>query len=185
MAAISKSGGDVDYFLEINQAPGESKDLQYPNTIHVSSWKWGERNSGDFGINGAGGSGKVSVDDLEVRFLASAATAPLISLCTTGKHFPTARLICRKNGASEPLTFLTIELSKCLISSYRIGGNTSMSHSNGNEVSGLEEVQSRPVEVVTINFQEFHIEYTPQNGDGGLAGGPKVFKYNRATNSVG
>jgi len=70
--------------------------------------------------------------------------------CCDGKHFPSAMLILRKAG-ENPLEYWKMTMNKVIISSISTGG------------SGGED---RLTENVTLNFEEFKIEYVPQKEDG-------------------
>jgi type VI secretion system secreted protein Hcp len=71
----------------------------------------------------------------------------------------------RKAGET-PLEYIIVELTECLVSSVSTGG------------SGGED---RLTENVTLNFEEVHYKYVPQDDKGG-AGTAMQYKYNIAEN---
>ena len=49
----------VDYFLKIDNIPGESEDDKHKSEIQLESWRIGATQSGTFASGGGGGAGKV------------------------------------------------------------------------------------------------------------------------------
>ncbi|MDI5933177.1 Hcp family type VI secretion system effector [Halomonas kalidii] len=141
----------VDMFLKLEGIDGESTDHAHEDEIDVLSWSWGVSNSGTMHIARGGGAGKASFQDIQVVKYVDKATAGLLQAVATGKHVPSGTLTIRKAGGDEPVEYLVIELKSVLISSYQTGG------SQGEE---------RLTESVTLNFEEFKVNYTPQDNDG-------------------
>ncbi|MDI5983670.1 type VI secretion system tube protein Hcp [Halomonas sp. M4R5S39] len=141
----------VDMFLKLEGIDGESTDHAHEDEIDVLSWSWGVSNSGTMHIARGGGAGKASFQDVQVVKYVDKATAGLLQAVATGKHVPSGTLTIRKAGGDEPVEYLVIELKSVLISSYQTGG------SQGEE---------RLTESVTLNFEEFKVNYTPQDNDG-------------------
>src|SRR5215470_3108676 len=108
----------VDYFLKIEGAEGESKDQQYPNTIQLESWSFGETQSGSFSFGGGGGAGKVQMQDFHFTMAVSKASPKLFLACANGRHIQNAILYARKAGGEQPLTFYKVTFSNCLVSSF-------------------------------------------------------------------
>ncbi|WP_240618427.1 MULTISPECIES: Hcp family type VI secretion system effector [Halomonas] len=138
-------------FLKLEGIDGESTDHAHEDEIDVLSWSWGVSNSGTMHIARGGGAGKASFQDVQVVKYVDKATAGLLQAVATGKHVPSGTLTIRKAGGDEPVEYLVIELKSVLISSYQTGG------SQGEE---------RLTESVTLNFEEFKVNYTPQDNDG-------------------
>lgn len=141
----------VDMFLKLEGVDGESTDHAHEDEIDVLSWSWGVSNSGTMHIARGGGAGKASFQDIQVVKYVDKATAGLLQAVATGKHVPSGTLTVRKAGGDESVEYLVIELKSILISSYQTGG------SQGEE---------RLTESVTLNFEEFKVNYTPQDNDG-------------------
>jgi len=152
----------VAMFLKIDGIDGESEDSNHKGEIDVLSWSWGATQSGTMHSGKGGGSGKVSMGDLTINKLVDKATPNLWKECCTGKHFDKATLTCRKAGG-ESLVYYKLDLKGVLISGMQNGATTD---------------DDRPTEMVSLNFAEFSVEYTPQDekggGQGAITGGFEI-----------
>lgn len=143
----------VDYFLQIEGIEGESQDKQYPKTIQLQSWSWGETQTGSFASGGGGGGGKVNMQDFHFVMKMNKASTLLFQYCANGGHIPSATLYCRKAaGSTEPLTYFTVKFADLLISSYQTGGS-----------GGSDDI---PIEQISFNFAKIFCSYQPQGKDG-------------------
>jgi|SRR5580765_2539271 len=159
----------IDMFLDLGGAvKGESSDKTYKGKIDISSYHWGLSQTGTFHQGTGGGAGKVSVKDIQVEKLVDSASPVLMDYCAQGKHFDKGKIIVRKAGGSSPVEYITIDLTKVLISSVDQMGQ-----------HGDEKMR----ELVTLNFAEVKFTYTPQNDDGSK-GGAIDFKRNIQQNSA-
>jgi type VI secretion system secreted protein Hcp len=140
----------VDMFMTIEGVKGEAKDSAHADEIDVLSWNWGLSQSGSRHVGGGGGSGKVSVQDVNFVKYVDKATTDLMLCCCNGKHIPSAQLTIRKAG-ENPLEYVIIKMTDCLVTSHSGGG------SHGDD---------RLVETVTLNFAKVEVDYTPQKEDG-------------------
>jgi type VI secretion system secreted protein Hcp len=156
----------VDMFIKIQGIDGESKDDKHAKEIDVLAWSWGMSQSGTMHMGSGGGSGKVSVQDLSITKYVDSASHALMGHCCAGIHIPECKLTVRKAGG-EPLEYIKLTLTDCLISSVSTGG------------SGGED---RLTENVTLNFAKFKFEYQPQDEKGKAEGGAKEQGWNIATN---
>lgn len=144
----------VDYFLKIDSVPGESHDAHHPDEIEVTSYSWGEANSGSPVGGGGGGGGKAGkVDMREFHFSAvtSKASPKLTVLCANGKHLKTAVLTARRGGGAQQ-EFLKMTFTDVTISSYNISGTE----------------PNVPTDQVSLSFSKVQIDYKPQNANGSL-----------------
>jgi type VI secretion system secreted protein Hcp len=149
----------VDMFLDIEgEIEGESQDKEHKNEIDVLAWSWGMSQSGSFHTGGGGGAGKANFQDVSVTKWIDKSSPVLMQYCANGDHFATAKLTVRKAGKT-PLEYLTIEMTKVLITSVSTGG------------SGGED---RLTENVTLNFRQFKVVYTEQLPEGGKGAQPEV-----------
>jgi type VI secretion system secreted protein Hcp len=139
-----------DMFIKIEGAEGESKDKAHSGEIDVLAWNWGMTQSGSRHVGGGGGSGKVNVHDLTLVKYVDKATPNLMLFCCNGKHVPSALLTVRKAG-ENPLEYLKIKMSDCLIAAVQGGAATA---------------DDRHTETVTLNFAKVEVDYTPQKEDG-------------------
>jgi type VI secretion system secreted protein Hcp len=140
----------VDMFMKLGDIKGESLDNTYKEWIDVLAWSWGMTQSGTMGLAGGGGAGKVNMQDISFTKYVDKSTSNIMLKCCNGKHYPEAKLICRKAGET-PVEYLKITMTDVLISSYQTGG------------SGGED---RVTENVTMNFAKVKVDYTPQKADG-------------------
>jgi type VI secretion system secreted protein Hcp len=139
-----------DMFMKIDGVTGEAKDVAHAGEIDVLAWNWGMSRSGSRHVGGGGGTGKVTVRDLNfVKYIDKSSTE-LMLFCCNGKHVPKAELTIRKAG-ENPLEYVKIKMSDCLISSLDTGGSGEQDHL---------------METVTLNFARVEVEYTPQKEDG-------------------
>lgn len=157
----------VDMFLKIEGLDGESVDSVHTDEIDILAWSWGMSQSGSMHMGKGGGSGKVSVQDINVTKWIDSSSHDLIRKCCNGAHFDKAILTVRKAG-SDPLEYLVITMKEIIVTSVSTGG------------SGGED---QLTENVSLNFKEFEVVYTPQMADGS-GGAAKDFAWNIAENVV-
>jgi type VI secretion system secreted protein Hcp len=148
----------VDMFLKIDGCDGESKDDGHPDEIDVLAFSWGMTQSGSMHLSGGGGSGKVNVQDMSITKYLDKASTVLMQKCCSGKHFPTAVLICRKAG-DVPVEYFKVSMEEVLVSSVSEGGG------------GSEEKQT---ENISLNFAKVKVEYTPQDSAGSAEGASEL-----------
>jgi type VI secretion system secreted protein Hcp len=141
----------VDMFIKIKDLPGESKDAKHKDEIDVLAWSWGLSQSAAGHMGGGAGSGKVNVQDLSFTKYIDKSSPNLMLYCCNGKHLADAKLTVRKAG-ENPLEYLTITMTDCLVSSISTGG------------SGGED---RLTENVTLHFSQVKVAYAEQDNKGG------------------
>ncbi len=147
----------VDMFIKIGDIQGESRDKAHKGEIDVLAWNWGMTQSGTMHTGGGGGAGKVNIADLSLTKYVDKSSPNLMTACSTGKHYPQAKLTVRKAGGDNPVEYLTITLKEVLVSSLSTGG------------SGGED---RLTENLSLNFGQVQVEYQTQKEDGSKDGGP-------------
>ena len=143
----------VDYFLFIDQVPGESTDSKHTNEIEVESWSWGATQLGTTAGGGGGGAGKVRIQDLNFVARTSKASPVLFLRCADGQHIKQAILTARKAGKDQS-EFLILTMSDLLVTSYQIAGS--------------ETADTVPMDQVSVNFTKIKFEYRAQKADGSL-----------------
>jgi len=148
----------VDMFLKIDGCDGESVDASHTDEIDVLAFSWGMTQSGSAHIAGGGGSGKVNVQDMSVTKYLDKASTVLMQKCCSGKHFPSAVLVCRKAG-DTPVEYFKVTMEEVLVTSVSEGGG------------GGEDKQT---ENISLNFAKVKVEYTPQAADGSAEGGSEL-----------
>ena len=145
----------LDAFLDLKSGnvKGESQEADYKDCIQLLSWSWGCTNMGSASHGGGDAVGAVNMMDFNFTMTMNQASSALMTLCTTGKHVPTAIFTQRKSTGDEtPKPFLVITMTDVLISSYTTG-------SSGNEL---------PHESCSINFSQVQMEYFVQDEKGAL-----------------
>ncbi len=141
----------VDMFLSfVPEIKGESTDKVHKDKIDVLAWSWGMSNSGTTHVGGAGGAGKVNVQDLSLTKYVDRASPALMQKCANGGHMTEATLIVRKAGAN-PIEYIKITMTEVMVTSVSTGG------------SGGED---RLTENITLNFAKVKFEYVPTKPDG-------------------
>ncbi|EQM71290.1 hypothetical protein L682_06620 [Aquipseudomonas alcaligenes OT 69] len=150
-------------FIKIGDVEGESADKSHGKEIDVLAWSWGMSQSGNMHQGGGGGAGKVSVQDLSLTKYVDKSSPNLMMACSSGKHYPEAKLTIRKAGGESPVEYLIITMSEVLISSVSTGG------------SGGED---RLTENISLNFAQVKVDYQPQKADGAKDGGPVKYGWN-------
>lgn len=146
-----------DAFIKIGSIKGETADSKHKEEIEVLSFHFGVSNQGSSGAGSGGGSGKCQVSDFSFVKKVDKASPVLFQHCATGEHIKDAMFVCRKAGGTQ-LEYLKIKLVDVLVSSVRPGGSS----------QGGEEI---PLEEVSLNFTQIHVDYQPQGPDGKAAGG--------------
>ncbi len=136
----------LDAFLDLKSGnvKGESQE---------EGLSWGCTNMGSASHGTGDAVGSVNMQDFSFTMTMNAASTGLMTLCTTGKHFPTAIFTQRKSTGDEtPQKFLEITMSDLMVSSYQTG-------------SGGPEL---PHESCSLNFSKVVMEYFAQGADGAL-----------------
>ena len=146
-----------DYYLKIDGIDGEATQSGVENQIQVSSWSWGETNTGSMAHGTGGGAGVVSMQDFSFTMTINKATPKLMLACATGDHIGSALLTCREQGGEQQV-YLTIKFTDLIISSYQIGGSAG--------------VDGKPVDHVSFNYAKVEWEYKPQKTKGGSLDSP-------------
>ncbi len=145
----------VDYFLKVEGAEGESPDSKHQGEIEVVSFSWGVSQQGTSGYGGGAGAGKASFSDFNFVKRYDKASPKVMQMCAGGDHISKVTLTCRKAG-KEQQEYLKIEFSDAFVSSYQIGG------SGGSDII--------PHDSISINFSKIVATYKEQKSDGTLGG---------------
>jgi type VI secretion system secreted protein Hcp len=145
----------VDYFLKVDGAPGESMDDKHKDECEILSFSFGATQTGTAAFGKGLGAGKVQMHDFSFVMKANKAGPKLFLKCATGEGIPKAILVCRKAGKDQQ-DYLKYSFSDLIISSYQEAGQ------GGNDPI--------PLQSVSFNFSKIEIEYKEQNADGSLGG---------------
>jgi type VI secretion system secreted protein Hcp len=139
----------VDYFLKIDNIPGDSVDREFKDWIDIQSFSFGELiPAPDPG--GGGGGGKVVMQDFHFTMYFNKASPVLFKVCATGQHIPRAMLVGRKTQEGNA-QFYKVTFDDILVSSYQTSGAS----------------ETVPTDSFSLNFAK--IDYNGQAVDrGGL-----------------
>ena len=153
----------TDMFLKLGDIKGESKDQVHRDEIAISKWGWGMSQTGSMHSGSGGGAGKVEIQNLVITKVMDKSSPNLMMACSTGKHYPEAKLVVRKAGGTSPVEYLVITLKEVMVVSY--------STSAENDADVLHDS-------FALNFATVDVSYQPQKADGGKDGGPVKFGWN-------
>ena len=154
---------ETDMFLKLGDIKGESRDQAHRDEIEVSRWGWGMSQTGSMHSGSGGGAGKVNIDNLSISKVMDKSSPNLMMACSTGKHYPEARLVVRKAGGSSAVEYLVITLKEVMVISYQ-----------SDAVKNSDEL----TEIIGLNFASVEVSYQPQKADGGKDGGAVKYGWN-------
>ena len=151
VASFHASAAQVDYFLKIDGVDGESQDEGHKDWINLLSFS--QSVSVDIDPT-SGRPGTAKFEDIQFTKYLDKATPLLMLNCASGKHIPTATLVCRKAGTgAAPVEYYKITMTDILVSSVSTSGSA------GDPV---------PTETLSLNFTKIEWEYIPQSADGSV-----------------
>jgi type VI secretion system secreted protein Hcp len=109
--------GSGDYFLQLDQIPGDSADDEHKRWIDVMSFSWGASNTSS--LSGSGWSAsKPTVSALNLMAETGSASPQLFLRTMNGKHVATGLLQGVTSGETRR-KFLEIELKDVAVTSYQ------------------------------------------------------------------
>ncbi|MGA9701807.1 Hcp family type VI secretion system effector [Pseudomonas sp.] len=153
----------TDMFLKLGDIKGESKDQSHRDEIAISQWGWGMSQTGSMHSGSGGGAGKVNIENLVIHKLMDKSSPNLMMACSTGKHYPEARLVVRKAGGASAVEYLMMTMKEVMVISYQTDAITSA---------------DTLTEVIGLNFATIEVSYQPQKADGGKDGGAVKYGWN-------
>ncbi|MBL8239597.1 MAG: type VI secretion system tube protein Hcp [Bryobacterales bacterium] len=109
----------LDYFIKIDQIPGESTDEKHKDEIEVLSFEFGMKH-GDAGSSSTGGArtaGRVSHKPFTFTKITDKASAKLLEKCCNGTHIPKAVFTAHR-ATGDKQKYLQIELTDLIVSSF-------------------------------------------------------------------
>ena len=118
----------IDMFLKISDGDGiiagDSQDGKHRGEIVLRSFSWGESNNAGTPNSGGGGGGHVAMQDFHFQSDLIPGAPRLFLACASGRHFPSARLTCRKAGEDSPgIEFLKYTLTNTLVTTFENSGD--------------------------------------------------------------
>ena len=117
LGVVAPAEAAVDYFLEVNGVPGESRDAKFAKSIDVFSYSWGASANSEKKGN------RVNLQDLSVSKRVDVASPALFQRLVQGTTIPSVELIARKAGETQ-LVFLRYCLQDVRVSSIQQSGST-------------------------------------------------------------
>lgn len=153
----------TDMFLKLGDIKGESRDQTHRDEIEISKWGWGMSQTGSMHSGSGGGAGKVEIQNLVLSKDLDKSSPNLMMACSTGKHYPEARLVVRKAGGGNAVEYLVITMKEVMVTSYQTDAVTT------------SDVLT---EVIGLNFAMIDVSYQPQKADGGKDGGAVKYGWN-------
>jgi type VI secretion system secreted protein Hcp len=144
----------IDAHLKIEGAfevKGESTVKNHTEEIQVLSYSIGVSNPGSRHEATGGGTEKGNFGDMSFMKKTTKASPLLFYAAASGKHIDKATLYVQKAGGDDPVVYLEIKMTDCLVSSWQTSG------SDGGE-SGMDSF--------SLNFAEIEIIYRGQKKDG-------------------
>lgn len=162
MLFITPAFAQVNYFLFIDGAPGDSMDKVHKAWIDILAFKIGATQGGTVAFGG-GGAGKVSFQDLSISKRIDRSSVVLNRACTTGQHIKQVVLSCALKGGMQQ-EFYRITLSDVLVTAARVGGDN-----------------TGPVEEFSFNYAKIEWQFSPFGQDGRPSGPPVKGGYDLKT----
>ena len=141
-----------DMLLQLAGVQGESHDAKLKDHIDVVSWSWGMMSPRDASTGHT--SAKVKIEDFTIVKRTDRSTPVLIQYLVKNTVIKSGKLLVRKAGGPESLTYYEIEFKNLRVSSFST--NTS---------------EETLLETVTFSFETATFKYTPQSGTGAKGGG--------------
>ena len=141
----------VDFFLKLDQIPGESADDKHKNEITVLSFSWGASQTTSVSGSGGSGAGKASLADLSIMKNYDVASGPLYRSLLLGTHIKSGVLTAVKSGTDGGGAFITITMGELFVTSIQISGSSEV-----------------PMESVSFSYNTISTEYAQQDETGKL-----------------
>jgi len=156
LLSATQAFAGFEAFLKMDPLQGESTNPNHSNEIVVLSYSHNLTNSGGF----------PTVTDLTITKPLDKASPGLFLACVTGAHYPTVILTMHKAGPSTNHTdFLKITMTDVVVSSVK--------------PATISLQDDRPVEQVTLNFQQIQWQYQQIDANSNPVGGPIVTTFSR------
>jgi type VI secretion system secreted protein Hcp len=138
--------------LKLDGVTGESLDAQHKDFIDLVSWSWGMLSPTD--VSTGYQTAKTKVDEFKIVKRVDRSSPVLIQYLKENTIVKKGRVIVRKAGGSDALTYYEIEFKNVRLTSFR-------TQTDNTEV----------METVTLAFETATFKYTPQAQTGAKGGG--------------
>ncbi len=137
-------------FLSLPPISGESENVTHKAEMEVLSFQFGLSNAV---VSTGEGTGKPFLSDITITKFLDRASPTLAQTLTQGTHLKTAKLSVQRVGTEKPIDYYTIDLEDVMITSVSVAGDAG---------------DSRPTEVISLNFNKATWTYKVVGTDGAL-----------------
>ena len=152
----------VSGYMKIAEIPGECGRKDHEEEIIISSLSWSAARPMTNTPGVGRSTGMANVSSLSITKLYDKSSPYLSQAVLLATSFPKIIVTLRKDSGETHLDYLTITLGDCMIESYNF--------------SGASEVETPPMESVSIVFNKLKVLYIEQASDHS-AGGEHEFEY--------
>jgi type VI protein secretion system component Hcp len=142
------------YFLKIPEIKGDAVHRDHPGEITLRSWSWGEKQNMVFKQD-VKNTSSVSMRKFKFRATTGAASPQLFLFCASAKILKSATLTCIKPKGNDFTTYLTVELTNVIVTSYKIEGQ------DGSFI---------PADNFSLSFRKIEIKFSGEKPDRTSAG---------------
>ena len=138
----------VDFYLDLGDIKGESKDEKHKDQIQLMSFSWGGSQATTVSGSGGSGAGKADLSDFSIMKYCDKATTPTFKALVQGTHIKTGTVTAVKSGAGGK-PFLKIDFQELYVTSQQFSASSEI-----------------PSESVSFSYNQIKIEYSTQNEQG-------------------
>ena len=161
-----------DYFIKIDQIPGESTDEKHKDEIEVLSFEFGMEH-GDAGSSSTGGArtaGRIRHKPFKFKKVFDKASAKLMEKCCDGTHIPKAVFQAHR-AAGVKQKYLQIDFTDIIVSHWASAPQLATERNASNDAGGGVMLQEENVE---LNYGSIKFTYTATDHKTGKASGDVV-----------
>jgi type VI secretion system secreted protein Hcp len=170
----------LDYFIKIEQIPGESTDEKHKDEIEVLSFKFGMKH-GDAGSTSTGGArtaGRVAHMPFIFEKVTDKASAKLLEKCCNGTHIPKAVFTAHR-ATGDKQKYLQIDFTDMIVSEWKSEQLPSTERAAGSEAGGGTMLM---FETVALNYGSIKYTYTATDHKTGKPSGDVVAGWDLVAN---
>jgi type VI secretion system secreted protein Hcp len=170
----------LDYFIKIDQIPGESTDEKHKDEIEVLSYTFGMKH-GDAGSTSTGGArtaGRVAHRPFQFSKVTDKASAKLLEKCCNGTHIPKAVFTAHR-ATDQKQKYLQIDFTDIIVSSWSSTQLPTTERGAGAEAGGGVMLQEEAVE---LNYGSIKFTYTATDHKTGKPAGDVVAGWDLVAN---
>jgi len=157
---------DIINFLDIKEAPGESKVKGFEGQIAISSFGWGGSNASTMGEVSGASAGRFQLQSISISASLDKGTSKMGQLFGQGKTLSSAILTSVKQANETTNAYYTATLSDVRISNFNVSVGS----------AGLPYVN------ITLVYDKLDLEYKMQSAEGTFTSATKYkFDVNAGT----